>query len=198
MHLHWTLLTVLALAVGLSGCTRYYFFGSGEAACLELISEREPILKGGAEALKRWQATEYCRRVRERWAAIAMANLPDLGLPAPQQQFVIGNNVTFDVGVRNEGRTDSGPFDLLVEAWAGVTSSAPPTFSTTLQIGNLTPMGTSGESSHQQVTVTVPAERPVDVLLRLTADPPTPASPGGAVRESDENNNVRDRIFTIF
>jgi hypothetical protein len=42
------------------------------------------------------------------------------------------------------------------------------------------------------------AQRPADVLVRVTADPPTPATPGGPVRESDENNNVRSRTFTIY
>jgi hypothetical protein len=196
MHRHKTVLALMALAVGLGGCSSYYFFGSGEAACVEVVSDRERVPKGELEFLKRWQATEYCRRVRERFAAAVMANLPDLGLPAPQQTLVSGNTATFDVGVRNEGLTDSGPFDLLVQAWTGVAPPAAPSFSTTRQIGSLAP----GAASTQQVTVPIPpvAQRPADVLVRVTADPPTPATPGGPVRESDENNNVRSRTFTIY
>jgi hypothetical protein len=47
------------------------------------------------------------------------------------------------------------------------------------------------------VDVPVPTQgRSIDVLLRVTADPP--AAIGGAVREADENNNVREGTFRIF
>ncbi|MGH7375368.1 MAG: CARDB domain-containing protein [Candidatus Rokuibacteriota bacterium] len=112
----------------------------------------------------------------------------------PQQTLVVGNTVTFEVGVRNEGMTASPDFNVRIEAWAGVAPPAPPSFTVTPRFAGLAP----GADSRQTVDVTVPMQRPVDVLVRVTADPPTVNSPGGEVWESDENNNVRERTFTIF
>lgn len=102
--------------------------------------------------------------------------------------------MTFEVGVRNEGMTASPDFSIRIEAWAGVAPPAPPSFTVTPRFSGLAP----GADSRQNVNVTVPAQRPVDVLVRVTADPPTAANPGGEIWGSDENNNVRERAFTIF
>lgn len=195
MRMRRSLFAAVALAASLTGCTRYFILGSGDAACLEVIREgdfRAP--RGYADWLRFWQSTDYCRRVREAFASSFQASLPNFGVLRPQQNFVVGNTVTFEVGVRNEGATRSPDFNVLIQAWAGSAPPAPPSFTVTQRFTALDP----GTDSRRTVDVTVPAQRPVDVLLRVTADPPTATSAGGEVWESDENNNVRERMFTIF
>jgi hypothetical protein len=194
MRIRTSLLAVVALAVALSGCTRYYF-ASGEASCLEVIRQDDfRVPKVDLNFLRWWQSTEYCRGVRERFERSFQASLPNFGVLRPQQSLVVGNTVTFEVGVRNEGVAASPDFNVRIEAWAGVAPPAPPSFSVMLRFTGLAP----GADSRQNVNVSVPSQRPVDVLVRVTADPPTATSPGGDVWESDENNNVRERTFTIY
>jgi len=189
-----TLLAVVALAVGLSGCTRFYP-GSSEASCLEVIRPDGVRVSGDdLRFLRWWQSTEYCRRVREQFERSFQASLPNFGVLRPQLGVLLGNTHTFEVGVRNEGMTASPDFNVRIEAWAGVAAPAPPSFTVTPRFSGLAP----GAESKQFVTVPLPVQRPVDVLIRVTADPPTANNPGGEVWESDENNNVRERMFTIY
>jgi len=189
-----SLLVVVALAVGLSGCTRFYP-GSSEASCLEVIRPDGVRVSGDdLRFLRWWQSTEYCRRVREQFERSFQASLPNFGVLRPQQRILAGNIVTFEVGVQNDGLTASPDFNVRVEAWVGVAPPAPPSFTVTPRFSGLAP----GANSRQTVDVTVPTQRPVDVLIRVTADPPTANNPGGEVWESDENNNVRERMFTIY
>jgi len=169
-------------------------FSSGKASCLEVIRQDDFRLSGAdLNFLRWWQSTDYCRRVREQFERSFQANLPNFGVLRPQQSLVVGT-VTFEVGVRNEGMTASPDFNVRIEAWAGVIPPGPPTFTVTPRFTGLAP----GADSRQNVNVTVPMPRPVDVLVRVTADPPSATNPGGEVWESDENNNVRERMFTIF
>jgi hypothetical protein len=193
MGIQGSLCAVLALAVGLAGCS-YNYFGSSDAQCFASVREDEfRIPRSYANWLRFWQGTEYCRRLREEFARSVSASLPDFGVVRPQQRLVVGNVVTFEVGVRNESTTTASPdFDVLIEAFAGVVPPAAPTFSTIQRFTGLAPQA----ENRITVDVPVPAQRPVDVLIRVTADPP--AATGGAVREADENNNVRERTFTIF
>jgi len=193
MRIHRSLIVVVTLVVGLAGCS-YNYFSSSDAQCFEPIRQDElRFPRVDANWLRFWRSTEYCRRLREEFARSFQASLPDFGVVRPQQRLVVGNVVTFEVGVRNESTTTASPdFDVLIEAFVGVTPPASPTFTTTQRFTGLAPQA----ENRITVDVTVPAQRPVDVLLRVTADPP--AATGGAVREADENNNVRERMFTIF
>ncbi len=124
--------------------------------------------------------------------------LPNIGVARPSDDVVNGNNLSFIVTVRNEGNVRSREFDIKVDVWVGTVPPAPASFTRTIRTsGNLAP---GAETSANIGPVTLPpiAQRPVDVLVQVTADPPTATSAGGEIWESDETNNIRERTFTIY
>jgi hypothetical protein len=167
MRSYRSLLAVAALAIGLGGCSNYYYLGSSDADCFPAIrSEDSPFERANRSFLRWWQSSDYCRRLREEFARSFLASLPDFGVLRPRQQVVVGNIATFLVGVRNESMNTASPdFDVLIEAWVGVVPPAAPTFTTTQRYMGLAPQA----ENRTTVDVPVPTQgRPIDVLLRVT------------------------------
>jgi len=124
--------------------------------------------------------------------------LPNLSVARPADPFVSGNDLNLSVTVRNEGPVPSRDFNIKVDVWVGTTPPASAAFSKTIRTSGGLAAGAETSASIGPVVLPSIAQRPVDVLVRVIADPATPTSPGGEIWESDEMNNVRERIFTIY
>ena len=116
---------------------------------------------------------------------------PDLR-PKGGSTVVLGEEVSIPAKVKNEGDFRADPFDVV--AVVRVPGKSPETF--TMRFFGLDP-GEEFAPNIGGVSISgIP--RPVDIMVDVTADPPTGALPRGEVIEIDETNNTRtfmDRIL---
>jgi len=113
------------IAIGLSGCASYYFYPTGEAACLEVIREDDPFApKDYSRWLRRWQASPWCQAVRARWFASMFVPPPVTPLLDVHPLRCSRNGGVVEVRVRfvNSGTSSVDPFDVT----AGSDPTQPP------------------------------------------------------------------------
>ncbi|MFN0008592.1 MAG: hypothetical protein ACKVXR_11875 [Planctomycetota bacterium] len=137
--------------------------------------------------------SEWERRHRElekQYRPLPTIRTPDLR-PRSDEPFVNGDAVGISVRVLNEGNAAATPFDVVAEV--AVPGRAAQTF--TIRFPDLDPEEYFTTYIGTVSIFGIPL--PVDISVKVTADPVTPSLPKGEVVEFDETDNVRTFPYRI-